>query len=131
MSTDAAIGIGMDEWETPLEESGILEPIEEGAALQDPGWKDELNLAEFPIAALTDRVPDGQTTLVFEDKLEQKDAPPIIRRLTIMAPSKHGLPTAGDDEVMVGLIQLTKRRNNYTEPKVSFSRYELIELLGW
>ena len=48
-----------------------------------------------------------------------------------MAPSKHGLPTAVDDEVMVGLIQLTKRRNNYTDPKVSFSRYELIELLGW
>ena len=101
------------------------------AGLIDPGYKDELNLAEFPIAALTDRVPDGQTTLVFEDKLEQKDAAPIIRRLTIMAPSKHGLPTAVDDEVMVGLIQLTKRRNNYTEPKVSFSRYELIELLGW
>jgi hypothetical protein len=95
------------------------------------GYKDELNLAEFPIAALTDRVPDGQTTLVFEDKLEQKEGPPIIRRLTIMAPSKHGLPTAMDDEVMVGLIQLTKRRNNYTDPKVSFSRYELIELLGW
>lgn len=95
------------------------------------GYKDELNLAEFPIAALTDRVPDGQTTLVFEDKLDQKDGPPIIRRLTIMAPSKHGLPTAMDDEVMVGLIQLTKRRNNYTEPKVAFSRYELIELLGW
>jgi hypothetical protein len=95
------------------------------------GYKDELNLAEFPIAALTDRVPDGQTTLVFEDKLEQKDGPPIIRRLTIMAPSKHGLPTAVDDEVMVGLIQLTKRRNNYTEARVPFSRYELIELLGW
>lgn len=103
----------------------ILPPLDLG------GYKDELNLAEFPIAALTDRVPDGQTTLVFEDKLEQKDGPPIIRRLTIMAPSKHGLPTAMDDEVMVGLIQLTKRRNNYTDPKVAFSRYELIELLGW
>ncbi len=103
----------------------ILPPLDLG------GYKDELNLAEFPIAALTDRVPDGQTTLVFEDKLDQKDGPPIIRRLTIMAPSKHGLPTAMDDEVMVGLIQLTKRRNNYTEPKVAFSRYELIELLGW
>ena len=52
-------------------------------SLIDLGYKDELNLAEFPIAALTDRVPDGQTTLVFEDKLEQKDATPIIRRLTI------------------------------------------------
>src|SRR3984957_2839767 len=130
MSTDAAIGIGMDEWETPLEESGILEPIEEGAALQDPGWKDELNFAEFPIATLTDRVPNGQTTLVFEDKLERHDYPPVVRKLTIMGTVKHGLPTAIDDEVLVGLIQLTKRRN-FTNAKVPFSRYELIELLGW
>lgn len=97
----------------------------------DPGYKDELNLAEFPIAALTDRVPDGQLSLVFEDSLEQRDAPPIVRRLTIMGTHKHGLPTAVDDEVMVGLIQLTKRRNNFTDARVTFSRYELIDLLGW
>lgn len=97
----------------------------------DNAFKDELNLAEFPIAALTDRIPNGQTTLVFEDRLDQKEGPAIVRRLTIMAPSKHGLPAAVDDEVIVGLIQLTKRRNNFTDPKVAFSRYELIELLGW
>ena len=97
----------------------------------DAGWKDELNLAEFPIAALTDRIPDGQTTLVFEDQLERRDSPPIVRRLTIMGTHKHGLPTSLDDEVLVGLIQLTKRRSNFTDAKVQFSRYELIELLGW
>ena len=97
----------------------------------DAGWKDELNLAEFPIAALTDRIPDGQTTLVFEDRLERRDSPPIVRRLTIMGTHKHGLPTSLDDEVLVGLIQLTKRRSNFTDAKVQFSRYELIELLGW
>src|SRR6478735_9805523 len=121
-----------DDPKIPFGEFGENGDIESDLPVLDlGGYKDELNLAEFPIAALTDRVPDGQTTLVFEDRLDQKDGPPIIRRLTIMAPSKHGLPTAVDDEVMVGLIQLTKRRNNYTEPKVSFSRYELIELLGW
>jgi hypothetical protein len=97
----------------------------------DDSGKDELNLAEFPIAALTDRVPDGQTTLVFEDRLDQREGPPIIRRLTITGTAKHGLPTSLDDEVLVGLIQITKRRNNFSEPKVSFSRYELIEVLGW
>ena len=56
-----------------IEESGGFEQNEENAATTDNGWKDELNLAEFPIAALTDRVPDGQTTLVFEDKLERRD----------------------------------------------------------
>ena len=81
------------------------------------GYKDELNLAEFPIAALTDRVPDGQMTLVFEDQLDRRDGPPIVRRLTVSASAKHGLPTAVDDEVIVGLIQLTKRRNNFTDPK--------------
>lgn len=100
-------------------------------ATLDPGCKDELNLAEFPIAALTDRLPQGQLQLVFEDILEQRDAPPIVRRLTILGTHKYGLPTAADDEVMVGLIQLTKRRNNFTDPRVPFSRYELIELLGW
>jgi hypothetical protein len=123
----------MDEWDLPLEETGEFEPSEEGSPTTeaDSGWKDELNLAEFPIAALTDRIPDGQTTLVFEDKLERRDSPPIVRRLTIMGTHKHGLPTSLDDEVLVGLIQLTKRRSNFTDAKVQFSRYELIELLGW
>ena len=104
---------------------------EEDTQSSDSGWKDELNLAEFPIAALADRVPDGQTTLVFEDRLEPHDSEPIVRRLTIMGTHKHGLPTSLDDEVLVGLIQLTKRRNGFNEPRVAFSRYELIELLGW
>jgi hypothetical protein len=124
--------VGMDEWELPLEETGGFEPPgEESPSLADAGWKDELNLAEFPIAALTDRIPDGQTTLVFEDRLERRDSQPIIRRLTITGTHKHGLPTSLDDEVLVGLIQLTKRRSNFTDAKVQFSRYELIELLGW
>lgn len=120
-----------DELGLSIEEVGGFDPIDENATASDNGWKDELNLAEFPIAALTDRVPNGQTTLVFEDKLERRDEPPIVRRLTIMGTGKHGLPTSTDDEVLVGLIQLTKRRSNFTDPKVPFSRYELIELLGW
>lgn len=121
----------MDDWGGPED---ALRDHEEGIELlkgPDDAGKDELNLAEFPIAALTDRIPDGQTTLVFEDRLEQRDGPPIIRRLTITGTAKHGLPTSLDDEVLVGLIQLTKRRNGFSEPKVSFSRYELIEILGW
>ena len=122
----------MDNWELPLEETGAFERQgEEGTSAADAGWKDELNLAEFPIAALTDRIPDGQMTMVFEDRMERRDSAPIVRRLTIMGTHKHGLPTSLDDEVLVGLIQLTKRRSNFTDPRVPFSRYELIELLGW
>ena len=104
---------------------------DEAPPVEPSAFKDELNLAEFPIAALTDRVPDGQNTLVFEDHLEQRDGPPIVRRLSISGHGKLGLPAALDDQVIVGLIQLTKRQNNFTNSRVNFSRYELIELLGW
>jgi hypothetical protein len=42
-----------------------------------------------------------------------------------------GLPTAPDSDVIVGLIQLTKLRNDFTDPTVEFTRYELLKLLGW
>ena len=116
---------------TQPEESGWFRMNEGTTPSLESGGRDELNLAEFPIAALSDRVPNGQLTLVFEDKLESRDSDPIVRRLTIMGTPKHGLPTSMDDEVLVGLIQLTKRRSNFTDPRVPFSRYELIELLGW
>lgn len=93
--------------------------------------RDELNLAEFPLAAIADRVPDNQKTLVFEDQIfDSGKSQMITRRLTISASDKFGLPTSLDDEVILGLIQLTKQ-NRFAEKKVSFSRYQLIQILGW
>ncbi|BBO34271.1 replication initiator protein A [Lacipirellula parvula] len=93
--------------------------------------RDELNLAEFPLAAIADRVPDNQKTLVFEDRIfDSGRSEMITRRLTISASDKFGLPTSLDDEVILGLIQLTKQ-NRFTERKVNFSRYQLIQILGW
>ena len=44
--------------------------------------RDEMNLAEFPLAALADRVAQGQTTLVFEDTVWDKRAgQEVTRRL--------------------------------------------------
>lgn len=88
-----------------------------------------MNLAEFPLASLDDRLPKDQKTLVFEDQIQVKGAP-VTRRLTISASDKYGLPTALDDEVILGLIQLT-RQKGFAEKRVEFTRYELIRLLGW
>jgi Replication initiator protein A len=94
--------------------------------------KDELNLAEFPIALLTDRASPGQDTLEFQDTIHDNGiGKPITRKLTITAATKYGLPTAKDEEVILGLIQLTKLANNFTRRTVHFSRYELIHLLRW
>ena len=94
-------------------------------------YRDELNFAEFPLAALTDQVPKGQKTLEFTDSIFDSGRKQMVtRKLTISASDRFGLPTALDDEVILGLIQLS-HRNAFAEPKVHFSRYELIKLLGW
>jgi hypothetical protein len=95
------------------------------------GGRDELNLAEFPITLLSDRVPDGCKTLVFEDKVFDKQVGEMVsRKVTVTGSDAHGLPTAIDDEVLVALLQLTKL-DGFRDPKVNFSRYEVLQVLGW
>jgi hypothetical protein len=93
--------------------------------------KDEMNMAEFPLATLADRVPANCKTLVFEygvwDKYQKRH---VTRRLTISASDKYGLPTALDDEVILGLVQLSKAEG-FAHRQVPFSRYRLLSLLGW
>lgn len=96
------------------------------------GGRDELNLAEFPISLLSDRVPSGVKTLVFEDQVFDQQAGEIVKRkLTITGSDAYGLPTAIDDEILVALIQLTKLANGFSNRLVHFSRYEILKLLGW
>jgi Replication initiator protein A len=94
--------------------------------------RDELNLAEFPIALLTDRAAEGQNTLKFQDTIhDASTGKSVTRKLTITATDEYGLPTTKDEEVILGLIQLTKLADNFSKRTVHFSRYELIRLLGW
>lgn len=93
--------------------------------------RDELNLAEFPLCALAHRLRPDQKTVQFEDRVwDERRGATITRQLTITGSDAYGLPTALDDEVLLGLIQLTKLRD-FADRKVSFTRYELIALLGW
>jgi hypothetical protein len=93
--------------------------------------RDELNLAEFPLATLSSRAPKNLRTLSFSDRIwDPGQRQQVIRRLTITGSDVFGLPTALDDEVILGLIQLT-REDDFGSPDVFFSRYRLIRLLGW
>lgn len=101
-------------------------------SIQQVGGRDELNLAEFPISLLSDRVPSGVKTLVFEDQVFDQQAGEIVKRkLTITGSDAYGLPTATDDEILVALIQLTKLANGFTDRLVHFTRYEILKILGW
>jgi hypothetical protein len=94
-------------------------------------YRDELNFAEFPIASVSDTVSDNLKTLEFTDEIyDPSSGKPVTRTLTITAADKFGLPTALDDEVLLGLMQLSCDQG-FSDRKVHFSRYELIKLLGW
>jgi hypothetical protein len=94
-------------------------------------YRDELNFAEFPLASVSTKLPKGQKTLEFTDEIFDKARNErIARKLTITASDKYGLPTAIDDEVILGLIQLTGKAD-FSSRKVLFTRYELLKLLNW
>jgi hypothetical protein len=94
-------------------------------------YRDELNFAEFPLASVSTSLPKGQKTLEFTDEIFDKARNErVTRKLTITASDKYGLPTAMDDEVILGLIQLTGKAE-FSERKVLFTRYELLKLLDW
>ncbi len=93
--------------------------------------KDELNLAEFPLCALAHRLRPEQKTLRFEDRVrDEQRGGMVTRQLTITGSDAYGLPTALDDEVLLGLIQLT-RLQDFAERKVPFTRHQLLQVLGW
>lgn len=92
---------------------------------------DELNLAEFPLAAVSDRFLDGAKTVVFEDTVFCQDTKKHLpRRLTISGSDRYGLPTAKDDDVLLACIQIS-RLSDFASPEVNFSRYEILKLLRW
>src|SRR4051794_1351226 len=92
-------------------------------AKPSPVGKDELNLAEFPIALLTEKAPEGVRTLEFKDQIfDRKKNKLVNRKLTIEGSETYGLPTAKDDEVILALIQLSKRKHFHAE-RLDFTRY--------
>ncbi|MBV8317832.1 MAG: replication initiator protein A, partial [Planctomycetaceae bacterium] len=84
--------------------------------------RDEMNLSEYPVTLLTERVPLGCKTITFRDR---------HGTLTVTGSDDYGLPAAGDSDVIIALLHLTKSRNDFTAPTVLFTRYEVLKLLGW
>ena len=92
--------------------------------------RDEMNLAEFPLAALTTRVDPSVKTLEFRDTQRLKGGELVEREWIITGADKFGLPTSTDDDVLLGLIRLTVE-NGFRSRKVIFTRYELMRILHW
>ena len=93
--------------------------------------RDEMNLAEFPISTLYKSRDDSVKTLHFEDQITDKATGlEVTRKLTVTASDAYGLPCSYDDEVILGLIQLTKLQG-FRDRRVYFTKRQLLEILGW
>ncbi len=93
--------------------------------------RDEMNLIEFPLSAVADRFLDGGKTVVFSDRVWDRDRREHLpRELAISGSDRYGLPTAKDEDVLLGCLQLT-RLGEFRNREVEFSRYELLKLLRW
>lgn len=92
--------------------------------------KDEMNLATFPMTALSTHIPPGARSLKFEDTIVGKNGKLVKRTWTIQGGSEVGLPTATDEDVYVALMELTQRQG-FDNQRVFFSRYDLAKRLGW
>jgi hypothetical protein len=93
--------------------------------------KDELNFAEFPLSAISDRVDPSIKTLVFKDQIFDKSKnKQISREVMITGSDAYGLPTSTDEEVLLALIQLSKIQG-FKSKRVYFNRHQLLKILGW
>lgn len=92
--------------------------------------RDEMNLAEFPLAILSTRADPSIKTLEFKDTIRGKNGELTERCWIITGADKFGLPTASDDEVLLGLLKLSVD-SGLNSRKVVFTRYELMKILHW
>ena len=92
--------------------------------------RDEMNLAEFPLALLSTRANPKVKTLEFSDQHRAPSGELVERKWIITGADKFGLPTATDDDVVLGLMRLSMAQG-FRQRKVYFTRYELLKTLRW
>ncbi len=108
-----------------------LDQISEQVILQPPRvGGDEMNLAEFPFALLSDRQLPGLDTIEFSDVIRGKGGGQVERTWIVTASEEFGLPVASDEQVYVALMEVT-REQGYSSRVVHLTRYDLIKRLGW
>lgn len=89
--------------------------------------KDELNLAEFPLARLGRN--DTRAVIEYQGEIRDPRHGLIEQKWTVSGSAKFGLPTEFAERVLVGLMTLSAREN-FRDRKVPFTIYGILKLLG-
>lgn len=94
-----------------------------------------MNIAEFPIATLQRQQPqgnNGKDSVVFRstryDPIRRQRVPQTV---TVVAPSKFGLPTPADEHVLLALLHVAKLTTNFTKDEVHFIPHQLFQIMHW
>ncbi len=93
--------------------------------------RDELNLAEFPLFYLGQRVPAGVTVLHYENEVYDAANNRYRKRQLDIEAGAKGLPTVRDADVLLAVLLIGKQTNDFQSPAVSFTLRTLINILGW
>jgi hypothetical protein len=92
--------------------------------------KDEMNLVEYPFAALW---KGAEAEAVISHEWETQH-PVSGRKLQaswrVTGDPQHGLPNPSDERVYLVLMELT-RSSAFANQAISFSRYDVLRRLGW
>lgn len=89
--------------------------------------KDEMNLAEFPIARLGRN--DTRTIIEYRGQIIDKTGGVLEQIWTVSGAALYGLPTEFADRVLVALMSITSKAQ-FTSRKVPFTIYRVLAMLG-
>jgi plasmid replication initiation protein len=92
--------------------------------------RDEMNLAEFALGLASDRNLKNVKTIERKQSIINPDGKRLDQTWTITGSDQHGLPRAGDDDVLLALLKLASDQG-LQERVVHFTRYELMQILDW
>lgn len=90
-----------------------------------------MNLCELPFATLSERAGKRQVLRFEIEDFDRTLNETVRKTLTVTGDPEHGLPTAMDEEIYLGLLKYTSDLHGFSTPEVRFSRAELFDLMGW
>lgn len=92
---------------------------------------DEMNLGEFPLASISDRIPTGVNELVSVDEIKHPiTGEPLTRKITVRGQEPFGLPTAKDEEILMGCLKATSE-SGFRSRKVEINPAEFLRSIRW
>lgn len=92
--------------------------------------KDEMNLAEFPIALLSERDLKKKKTIKKIRIISTPDDIKLDQEWIITGSDEYGLPLAQDDDVLIALLKVGSE-SDFESSTINFTRHGLIKIMGW